>query len=89
MSDSLEDSVVVLRSRADLADLVERLAADWRRSPEEWDNRDLGAFLDGMSLWLRDADGYYRNNASELDADVPSWRLFGDALLAGRVYDND
>jgi hypothetical protein len=89
MRDSLEDSVMSLRSREDLADFVERLAEDWRRDAEQWDNRDLGAFLDGMSVWLRDAEGYYRNTGSHIDAGSPSWRLFGDALLAGRVYDND
>lgn len=68
---------LVVRSRADLADLAELLSHDLAERPDEWENPELGRYLEAMAAWLRDAD-----------KDVaPSWAAFADALLAARVYE--
>ena len=74
-------------SREEFVRFVYSLEDELRQHPEDWDNKDLATFLSALAAWLSDAHGYYRNLKLDVSADVPSWRLFADSLLAARVYD--
>lgn len=72
-----------INTRSELATLVAEIAAE---DTSTWDNSDLGAFLEALSGWIEDCDGYYANTGSKLNADSPSWQLFADALQAAKIY---
>lgn len=79
---ALED----VNSKDDLACLVDQLRRDLESNPEAWENTDLVSFLEAMSAWLRDMDGYYQNRG-ELVLTSPTWRTIGEILLASRIYE--
>jgi hypothetical protein len=54
---ALED----ISSKDDLAFWLEQLREDLENNSEAWENTDLASFLEAMSAWLRDMDGYYQN----------------------------
>ncbi|WP_442857041.1 DUF7660 family protein [Arthrobacter sp. YN] len=57
-----------------------------RQDPEGWENADLESFLEAMSAWTRDMDGYFMNRGEPVP-DVPSWQLFAQMLLAAKIYE--
>ena len=76
-----------MNSRADLVRFVHALQDDLEKHPENWENHDLHTYLGALARFLRDAHGYYRNEKLDVNADVPSWRLLADCLLAAGAYD--
>lgn len=74
-----EEMLEQVRTRADLADLVEALARDREIDPGGWENPDLARYLEAMAAWLRDT-------AADR-AGPPTWAALGEALLAARVYE--
>jgi hypothetical protein len=75
-----------VRSREDLAQFVRTLADDLRQQPEAWENRDLGPFLEAMSAWIEDMEGYYRNRGEAVPSQ-PEWSTLAEILAAARVYE--
>jgi len=79
---TLED----IDSRDDLVLLIDQLRWDLESNREAWENVDLSSFLESMSAWLRDMDGYYQNIGEPVPAS-PTWKTIGEILLASRVYE--
>ena len=79
--------VFEMNSRADLVQFIYALQDDLKEHPENWNNKDLHTYLGSLAGFLADADGYYRNQKVDVDADFPSWRLLADCLQAASVYD--
>ena len=71
-------------SRQDLADFIDQFRDSLRQDPESWENKGLVSFLEALSAWTREMDGYFINRGEPVP-DVPSWRLIAQMLLAARV----
>lgn len=82
----LFDFAASVNSRQDFIEFVTRLNSDYREHQEEWQNRDLETFLDGLVGFTADMGGYYRNMGEEIDVDQITWRMAAQMLLAATVY---
>lgn len=69
-----------------LADFIETLSRDVHTNPAQWSNSTLADYLESMSAWLRDMDGYYANQGLETPA-VPTWQFIADLLSAAKFYE--
>ena len=83
-----------VNSKETFLEFVAALRADWEASQadesvqpsspygpaaRDWENPDLGRFLESMHAWTEDmGDGV---------ASQPSWRTFADMLLAAKFYE--
>jgi hypothetical protein len=83
----VEDMADGVNSRSDLVCFIYALLTNLEKHPEDFENRDLRDYLGALARFLNDAHGYYHNLELNVNADVPSWRLFADCLRAARVYD--
>ncbi|MBM7117747.1 DUF7660 family protein [Archangium primigenium] len=75
-----------VQSREDLARFVRGLAQALEQHPEAWENATLPRFLEAMSAWIEDMDGYYQNQGAAVPT-RPEWRTFAEILSAARVYE--
>lgn len=83
MTFGLDDEI---RTREELAAFVRALHEDFLQRGDEWENRNLGTFLEALSAWIDDAGGWYRN----FDQDLPAggdWTFLARALSAATVYE--
>ncbi|WP_086829808.1 hypothetical protein [Allokutzneria sp. NRRL B-24872] len=77
-----------VRSREDLFDFITDLAEEFEAGNSNgWRNRTLLEYLDGMSGWLHDADGAYRNTKGESVPEQPTWELVAWMLSAATDYE--
>ena len=83
---TLAERARAVQTREDLAEFVAELKADLDAHHDAWENADLPSFLEAMTAWLHDMEGYYKNTGQKLQ-DVPPWRLLADMLMAARVYE--
>lgn len=72
--------------RQSLIHFIQALANDLRSHPEQWENQNLGDYLDAMAGWLEDMDGYYINKGVPAP-ESPSWAILADMLIAAKVYE--
>jgi len=86
MSTNLIELSRQVDSLESLAKFVAALQADLLARPDEWENADLARYLEAMSGWIADMDGYYRNSGEPFDGS-PSWSIFADMLLAAKIYE--
>lgn len=73
-------------SRQELAGFVRLLATLARTDPGRFDNGDLAAYLEALSAWIDDLDGY-RAQTGDVPTDAPNWRLVAQMLGAATVYE--
>lgn len=65
---------------------VELMAADLKKNPNEWENRDLESFLQAMASWIEDMDGYYQNQQIEMPKNI-NWHFMSSVLMAAKIYE--
>ena len=74
-----------VRTREDLALFINALIRKYTDYPQEWPNRDLDTYFEGMISFVEASPIWYSNNRPDVDPNVPTWRLFADFLLAASV----
>jgi hypothetical protein len=75
-----------VRNRDDFVAYVRGLIVDLRQNPQDWENRNLETYLEGLASWVQDMDGYYENFGLEKPRDV-NWDFMADVLSAASVYE--
>jgi hypothetical protein len=81
------DATARIQSRADFIGFVSWLTRDFEENRSAWENVTIENFLRGLASYLANAQGFYDTHDLKVDAELPSWRLFADALHAATVYD--
>lgn len=80
------DRLNSLENRENLCAFIDALRNEIKMNGQKWENVTLDDFLEAMSAWLKDIDGYYLHRGEELPANVP-WRFFAQILLASAAYE--
>ncbi|WP_226467286.1 DUF7660 family protein [Luteimonas panaciterrae] len=83
---NFEESIKHIESRDDFVGFVRALKNDLLLDPESWENPTLEEFLEALSSWTEDMDGYYKNNNLPMPTDIP-WSRFAEILLASKYYE--
>lgn len=73
-------------SRDHFVDFLIALRKDAVMHPEEWQNKTLDEYLEALSAWVRDMDGYYRNNNRPVP-ELPDWKNVAEMMLAAKSYE--
>lgn len=75
-----------IKTREELSDFVLALVKDFKNSKNSWENDDLASFLEAISAWIRDMNGFYRNQEKELPDNI-HWKIFAEILFAAKSYE--
>jgi len=76
----------LVKSKKDFEQFIADLFHDFKENEDSWENNSLGLYLEGMSGWFGDIDGYYLNKEEDTPAQ-PSWEMLATLLLAAKVYE--
>ena len=75
-----------VKSREDFIRFVDHLNDNLDEFRSQWENDDLKSFLRGLASFSNDIKGYYQNMGEKVDANVITWRMAAQMLLAAKVY---
>ncbi len=73
--------------RASFVKFLNLLHKDFLENAESWENKNLGDFLEALSLYAEDIQGYYDNTNKSIDANKPDWKTFADIFKGARIYE--
>lgn len=75
-----------VKSKQDFISFINRLCNDNQINNDEWENKDILSYLEGVSSWVEDMDGYYKY----MKLDVPTnidWRFIATLFYVGKIYE--
>lgn len=73
-----------ISSKEELIELIKTLSLS---DTSAWENMHTTDFLEALSAWLKDAEGFYTHFELDTDTTEPSWQLFANALQAATIYE--
>jgi hypothetical protein len=82
----INERIDSIRTREDLASFVRFLHKDLSQHGDQWENPTLERYLEAMSAWLADAEGYFRNRDDQPPG-APTWKLVAEILWASAIYE--
>jgi hypothetical protein len=82
----LDERLVNIKRRRDLAQFVNAMAEDLREHPDSWENPSLDRFLDALAAYIDSVDRAYANTGRAFSESQP-WMLFAEFLLAAKSYE--
>lgn len=81
---SLNDTTWVT-TRADLVSYIRQLSQEAEVTSSGWENQSLDHYLEALSSWTNDMDGYFINRGEPVP-DRPDWSLIASMLRAACFY---
>lgn len=85
MNDTLNDFKVI--DRQSFIKFIDLLRKDFLDNPENWENKTLPDFLEALSAYADDIQGYYDNMKLSVNADKPDWSTFADIFKGATIYE--
>jgi hypothetical protein len=85
MNDTVNDFKVT--DRQTFIKFLDLLRKDFLDNPENWENKTLPDFLEALSAYTKDVQGYYDNMKLDIKADKPDWSTFSDIFKGATIYE--
>lgn len=85
MNEALDDFKVL--DRKTFITFIDLLRKDSLDHPETWENVTLPDYLNAMSAYANDIQGYYKNTNQNINADNPNWSTFADIVRGASIYE--
>ena len=86
--DKLIDFAKKISSKEEFDFFLQCIVKDYIENRNEWENADLLDYLVGLSIYVSDMEGYYKNTEEKVDVNVITWRIAAEMLIAASVYGN-
>lgn len=82
----LYKEIAKVHSKEDFIKFINHLIKDFKENQSEWENKTVESYLEGISSWIEDMEGYYENNKIEKPKDI-NWNFFANVLYAAKIYE--
>ena len=83
---NINEKIKSINSREEFIQFLDALRFNLSQNPSEWKNLSLEDFLEALSGWTQDMDGYYKNNNMSVPLS-PSWRSLAEMFVAAKYYE--
>jgi hypothetical protein len=85
MTDTVSNFKVT--DRLSFVEFIDLLRKNFVDNPESWENKKLDDFLEALSSYANDIQGYYDNTKQNVNADEPNWQTFADIFKGATLYE--
>ena len=87
----MNSNIFKVEDRASFVKFLHLFREELKSHPEKWENKTLDDFLATMATYTEEIDGYYEylkgKTGENVEANIPSWRVFADIMRGARVYE--
>lgn len=74
-------------NKSEFIQFVENLRLDFIENKEQWENKTIKDYLEAMSRYVEDIDGYHKNTNQDIDLEKIDWKVFADILKGSSIYE--
>lgn len=75
-----------VHSKEDFMNFLAELQLDKEQNSEEWKNDEITSYLEGISSWVDDMEGYFNNMHIDMPTDI-DWRFIATLFYVGKIYE--
>ena len=76
-----------ITDRESFIEFLKAFQQDYIANAQEWENRTLDNFLEALTRYAQDIQGYYDNTNKNINANTASWQVFADILQGAKIYE--
>jgi hypothetical protein len=84
---SLKERAEKVKTQEDFESFTESLARDFQDKENEWENNNLASFLNGITGFVQDLNGYSRHSKEPPPPATGDWATFAIILAAATIYE--
>ena len=66
---------------------IENFRTDFIENKEQWENKSIEDYLEAISRYTEDIDGYYKNTNQDINLEKVDWKVFADILKGSSMYE--
>lgn len=85
--ENIDDGTLNVSDRKSFSTFARNLMTEYKTEGENWENNRIDNFIEAISSYAGDIDGYYMNMNFDTSADTPTWRIFAQILKGATVYE--
>lgn len=74
-------------TKKEFTQFIDNLKTDFIENKEKWENKTIEDYLEAVSRYTEDIDGYYKNTNQEIDLEKVDWQIFADILKGSSIYE--
>ena len=74
-------------TKKEFIQFIDNLKTDFIENKEQWENKTIKDYLEAVSRYTEDIDGYYKNTNQEIDLEKVDWQIFADILKGSSIYE--
>ena len=82
----INEKINSIKNKEDFISFIDILLTDNRVNNDEWENKDILSYLDAISSWVKDMEGYYRNMKLGIPASI-DWKFIATLFYVGKIYE--
>ncbi len=75
-----------IESKEDFIEFLNTLSVNKEERSEEWENKDISSYLEGIGSWVEDMEGYFINMKKEMPKNI-DWKFIATLLYVGKIYE--
>ena len=87
--ENIDDGTLKVTDRKSFSNFANNLLTEYKKNEVKWENNRIENFIEAISAYAEDIDGYYKNMNFETSADTPTWRVFAQILKGATVYEQN
>jgi len=85
MNEKVNDFKVT--DRQTFIQFLDLLRQDFLENRESWESKTIPDFLEALSAYTEDIQGYYDNMKQDVNADMANWSTFADIFKGAKIYE--
>lgn len=74
-------------TKKEFIQFIENLRLDFIQNKEQWENKTIEDYLEAISRYTEDINGYYKNTNQDIDLKEIDWKVFSDILKGSSMYE--
>lgn len=82
----LHENINMIQTRENFIEFLYLMVKDKELNSEEWENKSITEYFEGMASWVEDMDGYYNNMNLQMPRDI-DWKFIATLLYVGKIYE--
>lgn len=74
-------------TKKEFIQFIDNLKIDYIENKKQWENKTIEDYLEAVSRYTEDIDGYYKNTNPEIDLEKVDWQIFAYILKGSSIYE--
>lgn len=74
-------------TKEEFIQFIDNLKMDFIENKEQWENKTIEDYLEAISRYTEDIQGYYLTTNQNIDLEKVNWKVFSDILKGSSIYE--